>query len=647
MITVYINNKKFLFNKNYTILAACEKENFFIPRFCFDKNLKISGNCRMCLVEIEGFINPIASCTFKIFHNIKIFTNSSLSKKSRENILEFLLINHPLDCPICDQGGECDLQDLSLMYGTDKSRFFEKKKTVEDLPYNQIIKTVMTRCILCTKCVRFMDFINNKNNLGIIGRGKNMEIGFYTNNITDFFHKFSANIVDLCPVGALTLQPSSFISRDWLVKKYYDSFDISDNLCSDIVIQVYNNNIIKIVPNLKLDTKYITNSTRFFFNSLYFNRIQNPLKRYNNNFESMKLKSVFMTFKKLLSNYDVSNFNFIIGDSISLNNSFILYNFLNNCGINQIYLKNLYFSNNNDFNSKLLFEKSILKNFDLCLLVGCNLEKENSSLIINLMSKKNIIYNIGSSTKLKYGFIDLGLSLKIFINILSGKHSFCKKLKSSKNPIIIFGEDFLNSLSSDILIDFINKKLNFIKIINIFSNNSLINFMEIFGKINTKKNKIKNKILYLYNTKKFLNYKNKKNNFIIYYGHHFTNDAMLSDIVIPSNTFFEERNIFVNVNGSIKRNFSPIIKFLNNNKHIQINDNIFNYLSITFFFQKNINLNLYFSNLFNSSCVYMPIFKNYNNIIKKKIINNLNKKIIYKNKIKYNKIILETFSKIV
>ena len=263
MLIVFINNNKYLFPKNITILTACQLINEFIPKFCFDNSLEISGNCRMCLVEIKGFLNPVISCTFKIFNNMNILTNSPLVKKSRENILEFLLINHPLDCPICDQGGECDLQDLNLVYGSDKSRFFQNKKTVEDLEGNFFIKTIMTRCILCTKCVRFMDLILNKtNNLGIIGRGKNMEIGFYIKN--SFLSNFSSNIIDLCPVGALVVKPSSFVSRNWYIKKY-NSFEFFDLVCSEVIIYVHNNNILKIVPNINLNIQYLSNFSKFFF----------------------------------------------------------------------------------------------------------------------------------------------------------------------------------------------------------------------------------------------------------------------------------------------------------------------------------------------------------------------------------------------
>lgn len=637
MITIYIDNKKFQFNEICTILNACQEIGIFIPKFCFDQDLKISGNCRMCLVEVVGFINPVASCTFKIFNNIRIFTNSSLAKKSRENVMEFLLINHPLDCPICDQGGECDLQDLSLIHGIDKSRFYEKKKTVEDLGYNSIIKTVMTRCILCTKCVRFMESINKNNNLGVIGRGKNMEIGFYTKS--SFISNFSANIVDLCPVGALTLQPSSFVSRDWFVKKYYNSFEILDNQCSFVTIYVYNNNIIKITPNYRFNVKYLSNSSRFFFRSVYFNRIQNPLKKDLFNFNNVSINYVCTVFKQLLDLKDISNFNFIFGNSITLNNILVISNFLKNLGLKNINLEDLKISNiNSDLTSNFLTNKFSFDNFELLLLIGCNFDNENENLNINLIKQKDKIFNIGSSNS-KYGFTDLGLSLKTFINILEGKHRFCKTLKLTKKPIIMLGKDFLKYKYSYILVDYLKKNTKF-KIINLFSNCSSINFVEIFGKFNQKKIINSCKVLYLYNTKNFL--KEKKNYFVIYQGHHFTKDALQSDLIIPGNTFFEERALSLDMYGNIKKSTSPVINFYN--KYNLKTDNIFFSYLKTFIFKNSKNYS--YKNLSYLLDYYIYIFTYDKTILlPKKFLYNLRYKIIFKNKNLIQKSILEYFSK--
>ena len=213
LINITINNKKYLLKKGLTILQACEQINEHIPKFCFHEQLSIAGNCRICLVEIEKFPKPTTSCNKEIAENMVIFTNTPLVKKAREAILEFLLINHPLDCPICDQAGECDLQDQNLHYGSDRSRFFKfNKRIVEDKYCGPIIKTIMTRCIHCTRCVRFSNEFMEESFLGAFGRGESTEIGSYIKKLIKT--ELSGNLVDLCPVGALTSKPYTFTARN-------------------------------------------------------------------------------------------------------------------------------------------------------------------------------------------------------------------------------------------------------------------------------------------------------------------------------------------------------------------------------------------------------------------------------------------------
>ena len=211
MIEIIIDNIKYSFEKNITVLQACEQANKIIPRFCYDEKLSVAGNCRMCLVEIEKSPKPVASCAMPINSGMVIFTNTPLVKKAREAVLEFLLINHPLDCPICDQGGECDLQDITLNYASDRSRFFDFKRSVEDKECGPIIKTIMTRCIHCTRCIRFLTELAGFEIFGATGRGENMAISTYLQKHLNT--ELSGNLIDLCPVGALTSKPYAFLAR--------------------------------------------------------------------------------------------------------------------------------------------------------------------------------------------------------------------------------------------------------------------------------------------------------------------------------------------------------------------------------------------------------------------------------------------------
>lgn len=223
MVNIEIDGIFFQVNKNTTVLQACTKVGIDIPRFCFHERLLIAGNCRMCLVEIEKSPKPVTACTFPVMEGIKIFTNTPLVQKAREAIMEFLLLNHPLDCPICDQGGQCDLQDQSFFYGSDSGRFYNEKRSVEDKIGGPLIKTIMTRCIHCTRCIRFATEIAGLNTLGTTGRGKKTEIGSYIKSVLQ--SELSGNVIDLCPVssltkkinlkplGALTAKPSAYQGR--------------------------------------------------------------------------------------------------------------------------------------------------------------------------------------------------------------------------------------------------------------------------------------------------------------------------------------------------------------------------------------------------------------------------------------------------
>ena len=217
MVKVKVDGIEVEVQQGATVLQACEVAGKEIPRFCYHERLSIAGNCRMCLVEMDKSAKPVASCAMPVAEGQVIYTNTELVKKAREGVMEFLLINHPLDCPICDQGGECDLQDQSMKYGVDKSRFELNKRSVKEKYMGPLIKTVMTRCIHCTRCIRFASEVAGVPDLGAIGRGENMEITTYLEKTLD--SELSANVIDLCPVGALTSRPYAFEARPWELTK--------------------------------------------------------------------------------------------------------------------------------------------------------------------------------------------------------------------------------------------------------------------------------------------------------------------------------------------------------------------------------------------------------------------------------------------
>merc|ERR1712137_981093 len=248
-VEVFVDGQKVLVDPGTTVLQAAAMVGVEIPRFCYHERLSVAGNCRMCLVEVEKSAKPVAACAMPVMKGWSIKTNSELTRKAREGVMEFLLANHPLDCPICDQGGECDLQDESIVFGNDKGRFYEYKRSVKSKNFDPLIKTYMNRCIHCTRCIRFINEISNISDLGIINRGKNMEIGTYIEKMID--SELSGNIIDLCPVGALTSKTFAFNVRSWELYNKIESIDILDSFNSKISYYLYGNKIVRILPSSK------------------------------------------------------------------------------------------------------------------------------------------------------------------------------------------------------------------------------------------------------------------------------------------------------------------------------------------------------------------------------------------------------------
>nr|QTV76727.1 NADH dehydrogenase subunit 11 [Phytophthora agathidicida] len=565
MIDIYINNIKLKVNKNLTVLQACNNFKIEIPKFCFQENLQIAGNCRMCLVEIENSPKPVASCAMPLMTNMKIFTDTPLVQKARESVLEFLLINHPLDCPICDQASECDLQDQTMIFGSDRSRFFFKKRGVEDKYCGPFIKTIMTRCIHCTRCVRFANEICGIDDLGTTGRGNKTEINFYYPKI--FNSEFSGNLVDLCPVGALTSKPYTFKALSWELKKK-EGIDILDGIGSNIKIDIFNNEIVRILPktNFNINKEWISNKTRYFFDSLKYQRLKYPLLKDNeNNFHKISWLDALNLINQKLITTDSTKIKSIIGDLTDLESLFLLKKNLNKLGISNIiyerFLNNQNIKINSDLTSNFLFNNTLksIEESDLCLIIGSDIRKEGSILnihLINRLKKGNFkVAYIGNKIDFTYSIKHLGLTFLTLIDIIVGKHSFCKDLKKSKKPLIIIGENIINQKNGFFLLSklknlsFLNNNINFFN-----SQTSLINFFEItFSK--TQQNLSNNsKLYYLFNTNLQDKLKISKNNFIIYQGHHFTKDAQNSNLILPGLTFLEKNGMYINLEGFIQKN---------------------------------------------------------------------------------------------
>ena len=286
MPLIKVDGKEIEVPAEFTLLQACEAAGAEIPRFCFHERLSIAGNCRMCLVELKGAPKPIASCAWSVRdcrpgpngEPPEVITRSKMVKKAREGVMEFLLINHPLDCPICDQGGECDLQDQAMAYGVDGSRFKENKRAVEDKYIGPLVKTIMNRCIHCTRCVRFSAEVAGVPELGATGRGEDMEITTYLERAMT--SELQGNVIDLCPVGALTSKPYAFQARPWELVKT-ESIDVMDAVGSAIRVDTRGREVMRILPRLNEDVneEWISDKTRFIWDGLKTQRLDRPYIR--------------------------------------------------------------------------------------------------------------------------------------------------------------------------------------------------------------------------------------------------------------------------------------------------------------------------------------------------------------------------------
>jgi NADH-quinone oxidoreductase subunit G len=609
-----------------TIFQYCYNKGITIPCFCYHEKLSIAGNCRMCIVQINNGLG--VSCAVNLIDTMIIYTDNKRVREARESILEFLLINHPLDCPICDQASECDLQDISLIFGSDRGRFYENKKRAVD-NFNQkgpLIKTVMTRCIHCTRCVRFSNEISNFM-LGTISRGLKMEIGTYIseNENVSLLDILSGNIIDLCPVGALTSMPYAFKVRNWEII-YYSNIDFLDSLASSIRLHIYSNRVIRILPLLdeNLNEEWITNKIRFSYDSLMLNRINYPKIKYINKlivFSWDFLINYILKWIKRKNNIIYS----ILGPFVDLITTLSLKNFFNIIGISFIIpyfkLKWIY-----DFKNFFLLNNALdsLEFSNFFLFISCDLRLESPLLNVRIkknynMNKNNelFLYSYGLSlTNMNYPIKNISNSIIKFLIFLKGKNRifsnyFFKSFFSFSyidglninlynRPLFFLGqsilkrEDSISFLCS--FIYFFRKKFNW-SIFNLIINNlGLLSFnILIYNNINIKKKKKFNGFLYNISNDTLPFYFLDKFAFIVYQGFIKSNINIFSksDIILPSAAPYEMDNLFINLEGRYRFMKKHIKNFL----VIYTDWEIINFLKI-YNKKKNI-LNLKFFDKFN------------------------------------------------
>ena len=557
MLKLKVNDIEVEVEEGLTVLQACEKAGAEIPRFCYHEKLSIAGNCRMCLVEMEKSPKPIASCAMPAADGMVIKTNTPKIEKSRKGVMEFLLANHPLDCPVCDQGGECDLQDQSMFYGIDKSRFKENKRAVPEKNMGPLIKTQMTRCIHCTRCVRFATEIAGVPELGAIGRGEDMQITTYLEQSVQ--SELSGNVIDLCPVGALTSKPYVFEARPWELKKT-QTIDVMDAVGSNIRVDTYDWEVKRVLPviNEDINEEWISDKVRFNYDGYYQQRIDTPYIKENQKLsisnweESLKvLKDKLKTLKPLA----------LIGEHVDLETGYAIKKFMSNYGKDNVECRTdnhaiLESLDSYRFNTPL----NDIENSDLIILLGTNPKIETPIInhkIFKAYNNDAKVFNIGENISLNYKTEYLGESLSNLNN-----ENLIKALKKSTNPLIIIGSAFLNKIKNIKTLKsifsyadkykVITKEKNNLNFLNPYASrvgqliigNTTNNLCEPFS--NLKKDNFE--LVLSFGSEHIAN-EQFNNCFKVYFGHHGDDGAMGSDIVLPTPLYTEKNGTFVNIEG--------------------------------------------------------------------------------------------------
>ena len=570
MLKLKVNDTEVEVEEGLTVLQACEKAGVEIPRFCYHEKLSIAGNCRMCLVEMEKSPKPIASCAMPAAEGMVIKTNTPKIEKSRKGVMEFLLANHPLDCPVCDQGGECDLQDQSMFYGIDKSRFKENKRAVPDKNMGPLIKTQMTRCIHCTRCVRFATEIAGVPELGAIGRGEDMQITTYLEQSVQ--SELSGNVIDLCPVGALTSKPYVFEARPWELKKT-ETIDVMDAVGSNIRVDTYDWEVKRVLPiiNEDINEEWISDKTRYACDGLLNQRLDTPYIKYNNKFEKASWDEVYKIIKSKIENTNKDKICGFVGDLVNMETGFIFKEFFDRTlDTNRYESRSSQSFIDNSLRENYLFNSTIngIEDSDLILLIGTNPRFEatmvNARIRKAYLNNNTKIISLNDVGDLTYTYEFLDGKTQTIKNIAENKIEVSKKIIDSKKPMIIFGDSFLNAKTANYLFhslkNFLLKNDKFTdewNPLNILSTNAATVGNFDLDIINEKENLIKDlnenrfELIYLLGQDN-LNF-NKKNEFVIYQGSHGDKGAEIADIILPGAAYTEQSAHFTNLEGKVQK----------------------------------------------------------------------------------------------
>ncbi|KAA0698370.1 NADH-quinone oxidoreductase subunit G [Neorhizobium sp. P12A] len=579
MAKLKIDGKEIEVPDHYTLIQACEEAGAEVPRFCFHERLSVAGNCRMCLVEVKGGPpKPQASCAMGV-RDIRggpngelpeVFTNTPMVKKAREGVMEFLLINHPLDCPICDQGGECDLQDQAMAFGIDSSRYQEDKRAVEDKYIGPLVKTVMNRCIHCTRCVRFTTEVGGISELGLIGRGEDAEITTYLEQAMT--SELQGNVVDLCPVGALTSKPFAFTARPWELNKT-ESIDVMDAVGSAIRVDTRGREVMRILPrvNDQINEEWISDKTRHVWDGLKTQRLDKPYVRRDGRLQVATWAEAFAAIKSAVSATSGDKIGAIAGDLASVEEMYALSELVKSLGSENLDCRQDGTAIDPSLGRETyLFNPTIegIEQADALLIVGANPRFEAAVLNARIRKRwrrgKFPIGVIGEGGEMRYSYDYLGAGPDTLSDVVSGTHAFADVLKNAQKPMIIVGQGALiredaaavlasvAKLAADV--GAITEGWNGFAMLHTVASRvggldlgfvpgaKGVNAAQMLGAMD---------VLFLLGADE-LDFTKKTAKFTVYIGSHGDNGAHNADVILPAATYTEKSGIWVNTEGRVQ-----------------------------------------------------------------------------------------------
>ena len=436
-----------------TILQAAEQAGSEVPRFCYHDRLSIAGNCRMCLVEVEKSPKPVASCAMPVGEGMVVHTKSEKAVKARNGVMEFLLINHPLDCPICDQGGECDLQDQALAFGHDRGRYVEQKRAVKDKYLGPIVSTIMTRCIHCTRCVRFVDEIGGVAEIGATGRGEDTEITTYLEQALT--SELSGNVVDLCPVGALTNKPYAFTARSWELRKT-ESVDVMDAVGTNIRVDSRGREVMRVLPRLNewINEEWLADKSRNACDGLKYQRLVQPYVRRDGKLRPAEWSDAFDAIAEKLSGVGGQKIGALVGDTVDCESTLALKDLMAALGSPNTDCRQDGAAVDPKVRASYLFNTTIagIEEADAILLIGTNPRKE--APILNARIRKRFVAGgvkigvIGDAADLTYDYDHISDTADAVSKIADGSHPFAQVLKDAERPMLVLGMGALTRADS-------------------------------------------------------------------------------------------------------------------------------------------------------------------------------------------------------